>query len=263
MSTSASALWDSAILLRRDLRHSLRRPSMTIGGMAVPIVFLLLFIGVFGNTLRAGLSVVSPGSDSYIDYLTPGILVMTSGAAAAATAINVCTDRREGMIVRFRTMAIARTSVLTGQVLGSVIRTAVSAAAVIAVAFGLGFRSSAGPIGWLAATGLFIFLTLALTWLAVTFGLVAKTPAGANSLSLIPEFLPFISSAFVPAASMQGGARWFAEHQPFTPVIETLRGLLTGTPIGENGALALAWCVLIGVAGYALARWRYDRLPTG
>ncbi len=260
--TGTYALQDSATMLRRDFRHSLRRPSITIAGMAVPIVFLLLFVGVFGNTLRAGLFAIRQGAGSYTDYLTPGIIVMTAGAAAAATAINVCTDMREGIIARFRTMGIARGSVLTGQVLGSLTRTLVSATAVTAVAVGLGFRPSANWVEWLAALGLFILLTLALTWLAMGFGLVAKTPAGANSLSLIPEFLPFVSSAFVPTASMPPGVRWFAEHQPFTPVIETLRGLLTGAPIGHNAAVAVAWCVAIAVVGHAWARSRYNRLPT-
>lgn len=261
MATTSFAISDSATMLRRDLRHSLRRPATTIGGMAVPIVFLLLFVGVFGNALRAGLSEVTPRT-SYVVYLTPGIIVMTAGAAAAATAINICVDMDEGIIARFRTMAITRTSVLTGQVVGSVIRTLISAVAVMAIAVGLGFRSGAAPIEWLAAIGVFLLLTLALTWLAVAFGLVAKTPAGANSLSLIPEFLPFLSSAFVPTASMPTGVRWFAEHQPFTPVIETLRGLLTGTPIGDNAVLAIAWCLVIGVLGYVWARSRYNRLPS-
>jgi ABC-2 type transport system permease protein len=255
------AAWDSATMLRRDVRHSLRRPSMTISGMAVPLVFLLLFVGVFGNTLRAGLYAMSQGSGTYIDYLAPGIIVMTAGASAAATAINVCMDMREGIITRFRTMGIARGSVLTGQVVGSLGRTLVSAAAVTAVAVGLGFRPSADWVEWLAAVGMFILLTLALTWLAMAFGLVANTPAGANSLSLIPEFLPFVSSAFVPTASMPAGVRWFAEHQPFTPVIETLRGLLTGVPIGNNALLAVIWCAAIAVAAYLRAYSRYNRLP--
>jgi ABC-2 type transport system permease protein len=132
---------------------------------------------------------------------------------------------------------------------------------VVGVAVGLGFRPTASPLEWLAATGVFVMLTLALTWLTMAFGLLAKTPAGANSLSLIPEFLPFISSAFVPTAAMPVGVRWFAQHQPFTPVIETLRGLLTGTPIGSNGLTAVAWCVVITVAGYLWARAQYNRDP--
>jgi len=261
MSAVSYAMRDSTTMLRRDFRHSLRFPAMTIGGMAVPIVFLLLFVGVFGDTLRAGIAATSNGAGSYINYLTPGIIVMTAGAAAAATAVNVCTDMNEGIIARFRTMAITRTAVLTGQVLGSLIRTLVSAALVVGVAVALGFRPSAPPIEWVAAAGLFAMLTVALTWLTVAFGLVAKTPAGANSLSLVPEFLPFISSAFVPAASMPTGVRWFAVHQPFTPIIDTLRGLLTGTPIGDNAAIAVAWCVAIALVGFLWARSRYDHLP--
>jgi ABC-2 type transport system permease protein len=261
MSAVSYAMRDSTTMLRRDFRHSLRFPAMTIGGMAVPIVFLLLFVGVFGDTLRAGIAATSNGAGSYINYLTPGIIVMTAGAAAAATAVNVCTDMNEGIIARFRTMAITRTAVLTGQVLGSLIRTLVSAALVVGVAVALGFRPTATPIEWVAAAGLFAMLTVALTWLTVAFGLVAKTPAGANSLSLVPEFLPFISSAFVPAASMPTGVRWFAVHQPFTPIIDTLRGLLTGTPIGDNAAIAVAWCVAIALVGFLWARSRYDHLP--
>lgn len=261
MSTLSSAIRDSVTMLRRDFRHSLRYPAMTIGGIAVPVVFLLLFVGVFGHALRAGLGAAASGA-SYIDYLAPGILVMTAGAAAAATAINVTLDMNEGIIARFRTMAITRTSVLTGQVVGSLIRTLVSAALVMVVALALGFRPTATSAEWVAATGLFAMLTLALTWLAVAFGLVSKTPAGANSLSLIPEFLPFISSAFVPTDTMPAGVRWFAESQPFTPIIETLRGLLTGTPIGNNAVLAVAWCAGIAAVGYLWARTRYDRIPT-
>ncbi len=261
MNAVSSGVRDAVTMLRRDFRHSRRYPSMTISGMSVPIVFLLLFVGVFGHTLRSGLSAATPGGGPYIDYLTPGIILMTAGAAAAATAVNVCTDMNEGIIARFRTMAITRTAVLTGQVVGSLIRTLLSAAMVVAVALALGFRPTATPVEWIAATGVFAMLTLALTWLSVAFGLVAKTPAGANSLSLLPEFLPFISSAFVPPGSMPAGVRWFAANQPFTPVIQTLRGLLTGTPIGPDAVLAVAWCAGITTVGYLWSRARYDRLP--
>jgi ABC-2 type transport system permease protein len=228
------AMRDSATMLRRDIRHSLRYPIMAISGLMVPVFLLLLFVGVFGTTLRAGLGAATPAGGRYIDYLAPGILVMTAGASAAATAINVCIDMNEGIIARFRTMAITRTSVLTGQVLSSLIRTLISGVLVVAVALGLGFRPTATPLEWLAAAGMFAMLTLALTWLAIAFGLQAKTPAGANSLSLIPQFLPFISSAFVPTASMPPGVRWFAEYQPFTPIINTLAGTLDEYPDRER-----------------------------
>jgi ABC-2 type transport system permease protein len=163
MSTTTYALRDSATMLRRDIRHSLRYPIMAISGLMVPVFLLLLFVGVFGNTLRAGLGAATPAGGRYIDYLAPGILVMTAGASAAATAINVCIDMNEGIIARFRTMAITRTSVLTGQVLSSLIRTLISGVLVVAVALGLGFRPTATPLEWLAAAGVFAMLTLALT----------------------------------------------------------------------------------------------------
>jgi ABC-2 type transport system permease protein len=254
---------DSATMLRRDIRHSLRYPMITISGVMVPVFFLLLFVGVFGSTLHAGLGTAIPLGGHYIDYLTPGIILMTACASAEATAVNVCTDMSEGIIARFRTMAIARTSVLTGQVLGSLIRTLISGALVVAAALALGFRPTATPVEWIAATGMFALITLALTWLTVAFGLLAKTPAGANSLSLILVVLPFVSSAFVPTGSMPAGVRWFAQNQPFTPVIETLRGLLTGTPIGDSALLAIAWSAGIAVLGYSWARALYARSPAG
>lgn len=262
MSVSTLALRDSATMLRRDLRHALRYPMLAIGGLLVPVFLLLLFVGVFGNTLHAGLGAAAPAGGRYIDYLTPGILVITAGASAAATAINVCIDMNEGIVARFRTMAITRTSVLTGQVLGSLTRTLISAVLIVLVAIGLGFRSTAGPLEWLAVAGLFAGLTLALTWLAIAFGLQAKTPAGANSLSLIPQFLPFISSAFVPTSSMPTGVRWFAEHQPYTPIIDTLRGLLIGTPVGSTAIMAVAWCAGLALIGYLWSRARYNRYAT-
>jgi ABC-2 type transport system permease protein len=261
MSSFSYAVRDSATMLRRDVRHSLRFPLMTVSGLMVPILFLLLFAGVFGNTLKAGLGAATAAPGDYIDYLAPGILLMTACAAASSTAVNVCTDMSEGIIARFRTMAITRTAVLTGQVVGSLIRTLVSGVLVVAFAVALGFRPSADAIDWIAATGVFTLLALALTWLAVAFGLLAKTPAGANSLSLILVILPFVSSAYVPTDSMPAGVRWFAEHQPFTPVIQTLRGLLTGTPIGNDAILAVGWCVAIATLGYLWARALYDRNP--
>jgi len=260
MTTVSTMTRDSATMLRRDVRHSLRYPMMTIGGMSVPIVFLLLFAGVFGNTLGAGLGAAGAGR-RYIDYLAPGIILMTAGAAAAATAVNVCVDMTEGIISRFRTMDISRAAVLTGQVVGSLIRTLISVTLVVGVAVAAGFRPTATPLEWVAATGMFALLTLSLTWLTVAFGMVAKTPAGANGLSLIQEFLPFVSSAFVPTDSMPAGVRWFAANQPFTPVITTLRGLLTGTPIGYSGVLSVMWCAIIAALGYVWAMARYDRLP--
>jgi len=259
MSTFAYAVRDSATMFRRDLRHALRFPMMTVSGIMTPVILLLLFVGVFGHSLGAALGTGSAGA-SYVDYLAPGILVMTAGFAAEATAVNVCTDMNEGIIARFRTMAISRVSVLTGQVAGSTVRTMISGVLVIGVALLLGFRSAAGPTAWIAAAGVFAMLTVALTWLTVAFGLLAKTPGGANSLALIPAFLPFVSSAFIPADAMSGtGLRWFAANEPFTPIINTLRGLMSGGAIGNSAVLAIAWCAGLALAGYLWARMLYNR----
>lgn len=262
MSTLAYAVRDSATMLRRDLQHSRRAPMYSVTTVALPVFYLLLFVGVFGNTLRAGLGSAAPAGGHYIDYLVPGVLVMTACASAEMTAVSVSTDMTEGIIARFRTMAIARTSVLTGQVLGGLIRALISGVLLVLVAVGLGFRPTATPVEWVAAAGVFAMITFALAWLTVAFGLLAKTPAGANSLSLIVIVLPFVSSAFVPTASMPAGVRWFAEHQPFTPVIETLRGLLLGTAIGSNAASAVAWCAGIALVGYLWARSLFHRERT-
>lgn len=259
MSTYALALRNSTTMLRRSVRRSLRYPMILASAVLVPVFFLLLFVGVLGNTLRAGLGAATPGGGAYVDYLTPAIILMTAAGSAEATAVSVCSDMTEGIISRFRTMAISRMSVLTGQLLGSVLQAFVSVVVVVGVAVALGFRPTASPIEWLAAIGLFFMLAAALTWLGVALGLFAKTPASANSMSLILLVLPFVSSAFVPTATMPVGVRWFAENQPFTHVVNTFRGLLTGTPIGNSGVLAVAWCLLIAAGSYAWARSLYNR----
>src|SRR2546429_3752345 len=184
---------------------------------------------------------------------------MTVGSGGATTAINLCMDMSEGIIARFRTMAISRASVLTGQVLGSLIRTMITIVLVVGVALLMGFRPTTNPVAWIAALGVMALFTFALTWMAVVFGLVGKTPAGANSLSLIFQLLSFTSSALVRPDSMSGGVRWFAEYQPFTPIIDTLRGLLLGTPIGNSAVFAVAWCVVLALVGYLWARAVYNR----
>ncbi|HEX6480953.1 MAG TPA: ABC transporter permease [Ktedonobacteraceae bacterium] len=259
MSNLSLTLRDSATMLRRDVQHSLRRLSMTLSGLGTPTIMLALFVYVFGGTMGTGLGGVAHGG-AYIDYVAPGIIIMTVGSGCATTAINLCMDMSEGIIARFRTMAISRASVLTGQVLGSLIRTMISIVLVIGVALLMGFRPSASLVAWIAALGLIALFTFAITWMGVVFGLVGKTPAGANSLSLIFLLLPFTSSAFVRPESMPGGVRWFAEYQPFTPVIDTVRGLLLGTPIGGNSVvLAVAWCAGLALLGYLWARAVYNR----
>ena len=261
MSTVSSALRDSATMLRRDIRHSLRNLSVTLSGLLVPIIVLLLFFYVFGGAIGAGLGGVAH-SGAYIDYLAPGIIIFTVGSGCATTALNLCMDLSEGIITRFRTMAIFRASVLTGQVLGSLIRTLISVGLIIGVALLMGFRPTATPLAWIEALGLIALFTLAITWMGVVFGLVGKTPAGANSLSLIFQLLAFTSSALVSPDSMPATVRWFAEYQPFTPVIDTLRGLLLGTPISGNSVvLAIAWCIGLILVGYFWARAVYNRDP--
>jgi ABC-2 type transport system permease protein len=256
MSTLTFALRDSATMLRRDVRHSLRNFSMTLSGIMTPTITLLLFVYVFGGAIGAGVG------GSYINYVAPAIIIMTVGSGCATTAVNLVMDMSEGIVARFRTMPIARASVLTGQVIGSLIRTLISIDLVIAVALLVGFRPSAGPIQWILALGVTALFTFALTWMAVVFGLIGKTPAGANSLSLIFQLLlPFTSSAFVRPETMPTAVRWFSTYQPFTPVIDTLRGLLLGTPTGNSAILAVAWCVVLALAGYLSARAVYNREP--
>ena len=250
MTTLTFAVRDSATMTRRSFRHVLRYPGTLITSVGVPVLLLLLFVGVFG-ALKAGLGVGS--HFSYIDYIVPGIIAMTAAYGSSGTALSVNRDSTEGIIGRFRTMAISPTSMLNGYVVSALARTLVSAALVIAAAIGLGFRPTADAGRWLAAAGITVLLVLALTWLAVPFGLAAKTAEGLTGFILIVQLLPFISSAFVPPGQMSGSVRWFAAHEPFTSVIDTLRGLLTGTPSGGTVLTAVIWCAGLALAGYLWA----------
>jgi ABC-2 type transport system permease protein len=265
MSTLAYAATDSATMLRRQLRHMLRYPSMTVLLVGMPVVILLVFVYVFGGTLGAGLEGVSGGFSGgraeYVNYVTPGILLITVASAAQGTAISVAMDMTEGIIARFRTMAIARVSVLTGHVLGTMIQTMLSMAVVIGVALVVGFRPTAGPVDWIAAIAVLAMITLALTWLSVALGMVSDSVETASNLPMPLILLPFLGSGFVPTDSMPTAMRWFAEYQPFTPVMETLRGLLMGTPIGSSGGLAVVWSVGIGLASYLWAKRLFNRDP--
>jgi ABC-2 type transport system permease protein len=256
------AIRDSMTMLRRNLRRSLRYPVAPATTIGIPIVLLLLFVFVFGNTLGAGLpgvTGVSGGRDDYLDYVTPGILLLAITGAAQSTAIAVAMDMTEGIVARFRTMAISRASVLTGHVLGSLITTLFGLAVVTGVALALGFDATATPLEWLGAIGLLALVTFAVTWLAVALGLVTKSVEAASNLPMPLILLPFLGSGFVPTESMPPALRWFAENQPFTPIMETLRGLLLGTPIGSSGWLAIAWSVAIGLGSYVWAKHLYDR----
>jgi ABC-2 type transport system permease protein len=261
MSTLSYAVVDSTTMLRRQLRHMLRYLSMTLMLIGMPIVLLLLFVYVFGGTLGAGLGVPTGGRAEYIEYVVPGILLMAVALSGTGTAISVAMDKTEGIVARFRTMAIFRPSVLSGHVLGSMIQTMLSLAVVTAVALLIGFRPNATPVEWLAAAAVLAMITFALTWLCVAFGLVAKTVEAASNLPQPLVFLPFLGSGFVPTDSMPTGLRWFAEYQPFTPVIETVRGLLLGTAIGNSAIIAIGWCIAITVVGYLWAKKLYNRDP--
>jgi ABC-2 type transport system permease protein len=262
MTTLAYAASDSWTMLRRNLKHALRYPSLTFAVVLMPVMMLLMFNYAYGNALGSGItgaSQVTAADGDYIDYIAPGIILMaaTSGSLAAAISVNV--DKTEGIVNRFRTMAISRASFLTGHVVGSVIQTLVGLVIVVGVALAIGFRPDATPVEWLVAAGLLALLTLALTWMAAGMGLVAKTPESASNMPMPLQFLPLLGSAIVPAESMPSALGSFAEYQPFTPMIETLRGLLMGTEIGTSGIAALAWCLVLTLAGYVWARTAFYR----
>ena len=267
------ALSDSATMLRRRLRRMRRYPSLTLFIAGIPVVLLLLFVYVFGGTLGTGLGAPGPqtapgvpaaasmGRDAYVAYVVPGILLLTIVGAAQGTAISVAMDMTAGIIARFRTMAITRVAVLAGHVVGSVVQALLATALVLVVAVMIGFRPTTAPAAWLAAGGLLVLAALGIGWLSVALGLVSDSVETASNLPMFLMLLLFLSSGFVPTASMPGPLGWFAEHQPFTPIIETLRGLLLGTPIGDDGWIAVAWCLVLSLAGYLWARRLYERVP--
>ncbi|MEV5968402.1 ABC transporter permease [Streptomyces sp. NPDC051921] len=257
MSSLSLAVRDSKTMLRRNLLHARRYPSLTLNLLLTPIMLLLLFVYIFGDTMSAGIG----GGDraDYIAYLVPGLLLMTIGSTTIGTAVSVSNDMTEGIIARFRTMAIHRGSVLVGHVVGSVLQSVASVVLVGAVGVAIGFRSTdATALEWLAAFGLLVLFALALTWIAVGMGLISPNAEAASNNAMPLIFLPLISSAFVPVDAMPGWFRPIAEYQPFTPAIETLRGLLLGTEIGNNGWIAVAWCLGLAVLGYFWATSKFD-----
>jgi ABC-2 type transport system permease protein len=254
-------LRDSATMLRRNLKRMQRYPAMTVQLVGLPIVFLLLFVYVFGATMGAGLGGGSGGRSAYADYVVPAVVLMTVTTVVQGTAISIAMDMTEGIIARFRTMHIARVSVLTGHVLGSVIQAVVSVAIVTGVALLVGFRPHAGLVAWLATAGFLVVVSFALVWLSVALGLISKTVETASSLPMPLVLLPFLSSGFVPTDSMPSGLRWFAEYQPFTPIINTLRDLLLAEPIGNNAWIGLLWCAGIALAGYLWSKQLFNREP--
>ncbi|MBQ0867678.1 ABC transporter permease [Streptomyces sp. RK75] len=261
MSGLSLALRDSNTMLRRNLLHARRYPSLTLNLLLTPIMLLLLFVYIFGDAMSAGIGSGADRSD-YVAYLVPGLLLMTIGSTTIGTAVSVSTDMSEGIIARFRTMAIHRGSVLIGHVIGSVLQSVLSVVLVGAVAVAIGFRSTdATALEWLAAFGLLVLFALALTWIAVGMGLVSPNAEAASNNALPLILLPLLSSAFVPVDGMPGWFQPIAEYQPFTPAIETLRGLLLGSHIGHNAWLAIAWCLGLAALGHLWSASTFNRDP--
>jgi ABC-2 type transport system permease protein len=243
---------DTALLTGRSLRHITRSPDTIITTTIMPVAFMLLFVYVFGGAIHTG-----PGS--YVNYLLPGILLITIASSISYTAFRLFMDMKSGIVERFQSMPIARSSVLWAHALTSMVASLISVAIVVIVALLMGFRSRAGVLAWLAVAGILALFTLALTWLAVIAGLSAKTVDGASAFSYPIIFLPFISSAFVASATMPGPVRAFAEHQPVTSIVNTIRDLYAQQPVGTDIWIALAWCTGLLVVAYTLAVVTYRR----
>jgi ABC-2 type transport system permease protein len=251
---------DSLTMLRRNLKHQLRYPSVTLQLVGLPVVFLLLFVYVFGGQLGAGLGHTAHSDRAtYLNYVVPGILIMTVAAAALGIALSIAMDMTEGIIDRFRTMAIARGAVLTGHVAGSLIQTIIGLAIVLGVALAIGYRSPAGPLAWLAALGVLLLFALALVCLSAALGLAARSVETASNTPMFLTLLPLLSSGFVPTGTMPDGLRQFAEYQPYTPVTQAVRGLLTGSHTGSHVVAAIAWSLGIALVSYLWAVRLYNR----
>ena len=245
MSTVSTSFGDSAIMLRRNFRHTVRNPVTVFNAVLFPLVMMLMFVYVFGGAFKV--------EGKYIDYAVPGLIVMAITYGLGATAVAVNSDMTNGIINRFKTMDVSRGAVLTGHVVSTTVRSLIADAAIIGVGFAMGFRPHASLPQWLAAIGLMLLLGFAASWLTVAMGLAAKTAESAGLATVPLIMLPFLSSAFVPADTMGTGMRQFAEYQPFTPIIETLRGLLTGNPSTGDAVAAVAWCVGLALLGYVWA----------
>ncbi|TFD47333.1 ABC transporter permease [Cryobacterium frigoriphilum] len=252
---------DSVTMLNRNLLHMIRYPGLSVFTIVGPVVILLLIVFVFGGTLGAGLPGVDPagGRAAYLAYVMAGILVITLAGTAGGTATTVSMDMTEGITARFRTMAISRAAVLAGHVLGNTIQGIIAVALVLGVGVAIGFRPTASPVEWVAAAGMVALIAYAISWLGVAMGIQAKSVEVASNMPLVLTLLPLLGSGFVPTDSMPAGLAWFAQYQPFTAFIETIRGLLLGTPLGVNPVLAVGWCLVIVLIGYVWSAANYDR----
>ncbi|CAL9375444.1 Daunorubicin_doxorubicin resistance ABC transporter permease protein DrrB [Actinosynnema sp. ALI-1.44] len=245
------ALADSMTLIGRSIRLSRRNVETLIMSILLPLLMMTLFVFVFGGAINTG--------TAYVNYVVPGIILLCTGYGAASTAMSVADDMSNGVVDRLRSMPVNSFALLTGHVVASATRNALSTTIVVVAAVVFGFRPSAGVVEWLAAAGLVLLYVLALSWLAAALGVVAKSVESASALSFFMLFLPYLSSAFVPPGTMPGVLRVISEHQPITPLTETVRGLLTGTPIGSNATLALAWSCGLLVGSFLLATLLYRR----
>ena len=251
MSTISAPLTDSRIMMRRNLKHIIRNPVMIFNAAVMPVVLMLLLVYVFGNAFNVG--------EHYVEYATPGLIVLAICYGLAGTAVSVSTDMTKGIINRFKVMNVSRGAVLTGHVVATMLISSIAIAVIIGMAFALGFRSSATVGEWFGAIGIIVAIAFAAAWFTVALGMAAKTPESAGMAVVPLLLLPFVSSAVVPAAKMGEGIRQFAQYQPFTPIIESLRGLLAGTPSGGYAAAALAWCAGIALVGYLWSRATFSK----
>ena len=253
---------DTLTMFRRSLLHNVRNPTGPILAIVGGAVILLLFVYVFGGTLGAGLVAGGTRSD-YLDYITPAIMLMGAVGITQMIAVWIAMDMSEGIVARFRTMAISRSSVLAGHAYSGIVLVIVSTVPLLGFAVLLGYRPHADGLQWLALAGLVLLLGIALSWLAVAFGLASRRVENASNLPLLLLVLPMVSSGFVPVDSFPAWLQGFAEHQPFTPIIETIRGLLAGTPTAGDAVWAVGWLLAIAIVGYAWSLWLYRRRTTG
>jgi ABC-2 type transport system permease protein len=252
MTTLGNALSDSTTMVRRVLRHTRRNPAALIISAVVPLLMLLLFTYAFGGALKTG-------GVKYVNFVVPGIIILGVAYSVQATALSVYADVSEGIIDRFRTMAIARSAVLIGHVIGSTLRSLVGLGIVVAVALTIGFQPTASPLEWVATFGIVTLMLVAFAWLGTAFGLAAKTATGVGSLALIVTLLPFLSGAFAPTDKTPGWLQAFTTNEPMTQVVDVLRGLLIGGPVGDHGWIAVVWCAGVGLVGYVWALSVFNR----